>query len=104
MKITDLEIGGVYFILEFYDSDLLVPEITTVIFLGEKLLPEDDQPSTLYFQSAEHYTEKGGWECSHTTEEYGVITMQPDFLEFVHDYSELQEELSKMQKGGARHY
>ena len=48
--------GEFYFMVQFADERLLVPIITTWIFLGRKLDP-DDVEETLYFQDVDSYEE-----------------------------------------------
>jgi hypothetical protein len=50
---SDLQVGAIYFSVQFIDDAMLVPELEPVIFLGRDLAPNDQR--TLYFQDAGSY-------------------------------------------------
>lgn len=101
MNPTELEIGGVYFILSFHDGELLIPDISTRIYLGRNLvagLPG----ATFFFQDAERHQALGAWKEGLDATEYGLVTCDEAFLECVFDYAGLQRQLEYMKRGGAK--
>ncbi len=95
---------AIYFTVDFHDKDLLIPDIKTYVFIGENILGGAEEPTTFFFQGAEKYIALGKWEPPHDAVEFDVLMMQEDFLEYVVDYSGLQEQIELMKKGGARYY
>lgn len=104
MNKQELVIEQVYFIVSFHDKNLLIPEIKTYIFLGESLLDEATEAVTFFFQGAEQFIELGRWEQKKDAVEFDVLIMKEDFLEYVFDYSGLQDQIELMKKGGANYY
>ena len=52
---SELEMGSIYFFVEFYDDEMLIPILQPVVFVGEDLEPEDR--GEVYFQDAGSFLE-----------------------------------------------
>ncbi|SRR6266496_5634573 len=52
---TDLEVGTVYFAVNYVDDEMLVPIMETLVFIGRNLEPGD--VGKVYFQDVESYRE-----------------------------------------------
>jgi hypothetical protein len=50
---NELRIGSIYFFLNFADEDLLIPVMSTVVYIGENLEPEDE--TQVYFQDIDSF-------------------------------------------------
>jgi hypothetical protein len=50
----DLDVEKTYFMVSFFDRDLLVPEVTTIVYLGKDYLGEGNQMH--YFQEYESFS------------------------------------------------
>lgn len=53
VRVEDLEVGEVYFSVQFLDPALRVPIVETLVFLGENL--DSEHKGLFYFQQAESY-------------------------------------------------
>jgi hypothetical protein len=53
---TDLVMHEVYFMVVFFDHDLLVPEVDALVYLGKDIFEEGDELH--YFEDYEQHTEK----------------------------------------------
>jgi hypothetical protein len=53
---TDLTAQDTYFMVSFFDEALLIPEITTVVYLGKDIFSEGDERH--YFQGYESFKNK----------------------------------------------
>jgi hypothetical protein len=102
MKVEELVVGGTYFLVTFYDEDLLIPEIKTYIFIGANCL--ESTISTGFFQSASEYFERGKWCSGLDATDYGVLCVLDDCLSEVFDCSGLQYQLELIKNGGAFYY
>ncbi|HEX8611482.1 MAG TPA: hypothetical protein VF800_09365 [Telluria sp.] len=54
---SELKQGNLYFMLNYFDEDLLIPELQTLVFLGRDVTGGGD--SLLYFQDIQSYTTRG---------------------------------------------
>lgn len=104
MNKTQLVSDEIYFTVAFHDENLQIPDIKTYIFIGENILGENDEPTAFFFQGAEKYISLGKWNPLHDAVEFDVLMMKEDFLEYVVDYTGLQEQIEFMKKGGASYY
>lgn len=50
---SELREGQVYFSVNFFDDDMLVPDVRAVVFVGRNLEPQDE--GKVYFQDFESY-------------------------------------------------
>ncbi|UOD27742.1 hypothetical protein INH39_19815 [Massilia violaceinigra] len=57
IEVFELRQGDLYFMLNYFDEDLLIPELQTLVFLGREVTGEN--VSLLYFQDIESYTIRG---------------------------------------------
>src|SRR5437773_585235 len=109
VRSKELVLGDLYFRVHFLDSDMLVPELVPLVFIGRNLTPGDDArgSSVLYFQhfeshsagiryepvggdaeagagdaTVEHDAESPSFECSEETEFSGALEFEkaPDVL------------------------
>lgn len=71
VRISELREGSIYFRLTYYDREMLVPQLTPVVFVGRDLEPDDD--GILYFQDYESY-QSGIRYC--WTEQKGAATFE----------------------------
>jgi hypothetical protein len=101
---NELKVGDVYFSVFFHDENLLIPDISTVIYLGENLIDDSGGEDIFFFQGAEKYVELGIWQPKFDLNKYDVVVMEEDILESVFDYLGLQQQLEYIKKGGARFY
>lgn len=53
------EQGGRYFLVGYYDDNLTLPSIETLIYLGKNLLGEVDRDERWYFQEADSFARNG---------------------------------------------
>jgi len=55
--------GNHYYRVAFYDQKLTIPEITTLIYIGKNLCPDDNKPTIdeWYFQDPESYLAHGAF-------------------------------------------
>jgi len=53
VSVSELTVGNVYFAVQFIDSDMLIPELEALVFIGRDLVPND--ALSLYFQDAGSY-------------------------------------------------
>jgi hypothetical protein len=58
----ELQIGEVYFSVQFVDDDLLIPIVEPLVFIGRELMLDD--AGILYFQDAESYRDGIRFESS----------------------------------------
>lgn len=56
---SDLREGGVYFMLNYFDVEMLVPDMKTLVFIGMGLNGETSE--MLYFQDYESFVEWGAF-------------------------------------------
>lgn len=54
VSVTDLIVGHVYFVVRYHGSELLVPELAPVVFIGKDLAQGDQ--GFLYFQDFASYS------------------------------------------------
>ncbi len=50
---AELKVGATYYSVQFLDSEMLVPQLEALVFIGRDLLP--DHEASLYFQDFESY-------------------------------------------------
>jgi hypothetical protein len=50
---AELQVGATYFSIQFVDSEMMIPELEALVFIGRELVP--DHEASLYFQDAESY-------------------------------------------------
>ena len=62
VDVSILKKEAIYFMLNYFDNDLLVPELRTLIFLGRNVAGEND--ALLYFQDVESYIRLGPYPTS----------------------------------------
>ena len=84
--------GETYFTIQYADSDLLIPIMETIVFVGRDLDPDD--PGRLYFQDVECHRMgikygSGSWE------ETGFRTCREDGANYIFEFERALEELMK---------
>jgi hypothetical protein len=57
IDLSELKQGNLYFMLNYFDEEVLIPELQTLVFLGREVTGEKN--SLLYFQDIESYTTRG---------------------------------------------
>ena len=62
VKPEDLEVGNVYFRVSYLDNDMVVPEVTPLVYVGRDLDPPTENSHQLYFQDAGSYFAGIRWE------------------------------------------
>jgi hypothetical protein len=63
-RCKELVPGGCYFFMGYREAGVNLPEITTIVYLGEETTDDEDgeAPHSLYvFQTADSYQELGDW-------------------------------------------
>jgi hypothetical protein len=61
---SDLQVGAIYFSVQFVDDQMLIPELDPLVFIGRDLSPGDH--GTLYFQDAGSYRQGIKFESTET--------------------------------------
>ena len=56
---AQLEVGEIYFMLNFLDEYMLVPDLKTLVFLGQDV--EGKKDGMLYFQDIHSYVRSGAY-------------------------------------------
>ena len=60
VKPEDLKTGGAYYRLTFADTELTIPGVQPMIYIGANVFPDDDPASTVhYFQDTTSYSWRG---------------------------------------------
>ena len=60
MSPRDLKAGSAYYRLTYADSDLTIPGVQPMIYVGSNILPDDDPASaTYYFQDTVSHSQRG---------------------------------------------
>ena len=101
MNSSKIVIGKAYFLVTYLDQELITPKIETLYALDSEAL--ENTHDGLYFQLAEKLFELGPYKEG-SLDEHGVIFINNDSLDCVHDYDGLQQEIEYMKNGGARYY
>ncbi len=95
IKENDLKIEKCYFMVDFYDKDLSVPNIETYIYIGKNIYGnQDNEKDSWYFQEPDIFFDKGTSHEQDNSLENGIIFIEQDMLEFVYDINGVISELS----------
>lgn len=101
LKKSKIITGRAYFLVTYLDQELVTPKIETLYALNSEAFEEIHDG--LYFQLAEKFIDLGPYKAG-PPDEHGVVFINNDSLDCVHDYDSLQQEIEYMKNGGARYY
>ncbi len=59
VRVSDLRHGGVYFMLNYFDDEMLVPDLKTLVYIGQDL--KETTHGMLYFQDYDTFAEWGAF-------------------------------------------
>ena len=98
------DVGGIYFLVTYLDAKLKIPEIVTMIYLGENLLDDGGETPAQYFQEASSYS---AGQSLDSVDKSTLMCASGDALSSFLDWDELIDELARnrsAQKGGPAFY
>lgn len=97
VSVDDLTISAVYFMLWYIDSDLRIPEINTMVYIGKDLENElfSDKLNKFYFQDARSYFEYGNG-INIPDLEGEILVFDEDNFGSIHNLSSLIQELTEI--------
>jgi hypothetical protein len=87
---AELREGTVYFSVHFVDSEMLIPIVAPLVFVGRDLEPGDD--GQLYFQDIESYR-RGVRYGSTAEDDLASFILEPEERPVIFDYERALEEL-----------
>jgi len=88
----ELKEGAAYFSVTFYDDDMLIPDMKTMIFIGNNLEKEDT--NSLYFQDVDSY-KRGARYGSAKDGDATFYKCSSDQLSAIFDFEHALEELMR---------
>ncbi len=88
---SDLEVGSVYFFLNFIDDALLLPTMEPVVFIGKNL--ELDDEAMVYFQDANSYQHGVRYASSGKNENLTIYSGSENEIGHVFEYDHALDEL-----------
>jgi hypothetical protein len=86
----ELQIGAVYFSVQFVDDDLLIPVVEPLVFIGRELMRDDS--GILYFQDAESYRDGVRFESS-SSEDTSFVAQDENEVKHIFKYDQALEVL-----------
>ena len=96
--------GACYFLVGYYDEELLLPFVQTYIYLGRNVLGDAGHDSRWYFQEAESFVRNGRVVPRTGRKNEDILISPSDHLEDFLSYSQLAELLRQLAvKAGGRH-
>lgn len=92
---NELTSGKTYFLVEYFDDNLSIPDIETYIYVGKSLLPSDLElnEEKWYFQDPESYLLKGKFTDSNEKKEFDILRADQVTLETMYDLEGLTSSL-----------
>ena len=93
------EDGGRYFLVGYYDDNLTLPSIETLIYLGRNLLGEAGRDERWYFQEAESFARNGRVVPHAGRDNEDILAVPHDHLKDVLDPLRLAELLKNLAAG-----
>ena len=94
----DFVIEQCYFMESFYDQNLKIPKIRTVIYIGKNVL-EKKEADEWYFQDAGSFMEHGSFSNMSKGTERDIFVLDKDALSLVYDLDGLISDLTRLKKG-----
>ena len=97
VKSESLEFGKTYFFVGYFDYNLRVPNIETLIFVGLNLdgVKKNNQ---YFFQDPSSFLKKGFYKDIENNDEYDVEVWEDDMLESLYSLEDLVNELNEIIK------
>ena len=94
VRTMDLKTNTVYFSLNFFDKDLLIPCLRPVIFVGQNLNPHD-RGAVFYFQDLESHIQGLRYDHTKRTKSTYFYSGSEGELNYIFEYERGLEELMK---------
>ncbi len=94
----DLVIEQCYFMKSFYDQNLKIPKIRTVIYIGKNIF-EKRETDEWYFQDAGSFMDHGNFLNMSKGKERDIFVLDKDALSLVYDLEGLISDLTELKKG-----
>ena len=90
--------GNVYFLVEYFDNKLSIPDIETYIYIGKNVLSTDaaSDEENWYFQDPESYLQKGPFVRSKDRTGIDILRADEVTLETMHDLNGMIVALSEI--------
>lgn len=97
MKSDQLVVGQCYFLLGYYDEDLRFPSISSYVFVGKNIFPDDKsgQGDRWYFQEPTSYLTHGAFRPQGPAPADDILAVDYDALDGIRDWAGLIDELAK---------
>ena len=90
MTPTDLKVSTAYYRLTFADTNLTIPGVEPMIYIGKNVFPDDDPTSTVYYFQD---TISHSWRGPVTDAAYDEKHPEVEARVFPHTASEVQRDL-----------